>query len=98
MLLSQRVLGVQARYRVVGVRDGLVELVVVSAPGLAPGARVRVTGAAAAAMRGWDPNATGRPGRGRAVVLRTAARDAGRRIVRAACAGAARAVGPIARP
>lgn len=52
-LLRHRVLREEALYRVVGAGERLVELEVVRAPGLAPGARLRVTRAAAACMAGW---------------------------------------------
>jgi hypothetical protein len=49
-LLRHRVLGGDTLYRVVGVAGELVEVEVVSAPGLEPGTRVRLTQAAIATM------------------------------------------------
>jgi hypothetical protein len=50
-LVRQRSLYSDAVYRVLRVSDSIVEAEVVAAPGLAPGTRLRMTGAAAAAMR-----------------------------------------------
>jgi hypothetical protein len=52
-LVHHRALGVEACYRVLAVGPELVELQVVDVPGLPLGARLRVTHAAAAAMRGF---------------------------------------------
>jgi hypothetical protein len=49
-LLRHEVLGEEALYRAIGVIGELVELEVVSAPGLEPGTRLRVTKAAVSRM------------------------------------------------
>jgi hypothetical protein len=50
-LLARESLGSTAVYRVVGARDRLVDVEVIEAPGLARGARLRLTRAAAQGMR-----------------------------------------------
>ena len=50
-LLRQRALYSDAIYRVLRVSGQIVEAEVVAAPGLAPGTRLRMTAAAAAAMK-----------------------------------------------
>jgi ornithine cyclodeaminase/alanine dehydrogenase-like protein (mu-crystallin family) len=50
-LLRQRALNSDAVYRVLSVSGPIVEAEVVAAPGLAPGTHVRMTAAAAAAMK-----------------------------------------------
>jgi len=50
-LLARESLGSNAVYRVVGIHDRLVDVEVVEAPGLAHGARLRLTRAAAQRMR-----------------------------------------------
>ena len=55
-LLRRRALGSEALYRVIGRLDvELVEVEAVSVPGLARGARLRITAAAAAAMERVAP-------------------------------------------
>ena len=60
-LLRHRMLGLEARYRLVAEHDcgpdgTVVELEVVEAPGLAPGTRIRVTAPAARRMTTEDGN------------------------------------------
>jgi hypothetical protein len=57
-VLRQRVLGETAVYRVLGARGQIVEAEAVAVPGLRPGMRLRLTAAAATAMR--DVPAIGR--------------------------------------
>jgi len=52
--MRRSALGTDALYRVVGVEGDLVEVQVVSAPGLEPGARVRLTLRDAQAMQAVD--------------------------------------------
>jgi hypothetical protein len=56
-IYRQRTLGTEAVYRVVarGVRDALIQVEVIRAPGLRPGSRLTFTGKAVAAMRSTDP-------------------------------------------
>jgi hypothetical protein len=70
-LVRQRALYSDAIYRVLRESDSIVEAEVVAAPGLAPGTRLRLTAAAAAAMK---PVTKARVGR-RRVQLRWPARD-----------------------
>jgi len=50
VLLRHSLLGSECLYRVSGIDGALIELEVVRAPGLVPGTRVRVTGAAVRRM------------------------------------------------
>jgi hypothetical protein len=103
-LLRHRVLREEALYRIVARGERLVELEVVRAPGLAPGARVLVTRTAAAGMAGWrsKSGARGVAGRRRrgGWTLRAGANVAALvgRGLRAARARAARIGGLTARP
>jgi hypothetical protein len=65
-LLRHRVLGGDTLYRVVGVAGELVEVEVVSAPGLDPGTRVRLTQAAIATMSVVPESSLQRPTQGAA--------------------------------
>lgn len=69
-LLRRSALGSEALYRVVEVHGDLVEVQVVSAPGLEPGTRIRLTTRDAAAMQPVDepsPSAEAEQQPGRAV-------------------------------